>query len=453
MVNILKSDKIPDISGFTDLVILQQIDGPIDESKAIESIQRKGKKVISLKLYSDGRPTNPDEWNVFVKRQNNFVCELRSKLNQVSVKPRIHLFSHAPLTLALHLGFTLSGWLDVIPYQFEKDSGEWVSWRDKGETEPVFTVEGFPDRKETKQRPIILTISITHDVEPNVRKMEIYHKHLATIHLKTAKLGYKAISSAGQAISAAKQFRNILDRIVNIFLNITLIHLFYSGPAALAALFGQQVNPNIYPPMALYEFSCSGDTPYQKTVTLSLKERSSGIINETIPQAFINDPFQNTPLLSYYSEKLRNHPLSGKQVLSLLHFLRDLIPFVKAMKKLGLEPSKSHFFYKEYPYPQREAIKAWLIKQGAHVHPLSELNSKLETLSSKNKVQRSKILIIEDGGHIYPRILKKYPSLLSQIQGCVEQATRGIRNIKSALNSLEAKPDLPVLSVAGSKLK
>jgi len=453
MADGLKINKIPDISGVTDLVVLQQIDGPIDEGKAIKSIKREGQKVISRNLSSDNRPANPDEWNVFVKRQSNFVHELKSKLNQLGVKPRMHLFCHAPLTFALHLGFALSGWLNVIAYQFEKTSGEWVCWGNQEWMEPVFTTEGLPDKNETKQGPVVLMISMTHDVEPKVRKMEIYHEDLASIHLKTAKLGHEAISSAGQAISAAKQFRDTLDRISNIFPNATSIHLFYSGPVALAALFGQQINLNVHPSIALYEFSRSEDIPYRKTITLGLKEEILGMTTETISQAFIKDPFQNTPLLSYYSEKLKNHPLSGKQVLSLLHFLRDLIPFLEAMKKLGLDPSKSHFFFKEYPYPQRDAIAGWLKKQGAHVHPVKQLNSELEVLSSKNKVQLGEILIIEDGGHIYSRILRDYPSLLNQIQGCVEQTTRGIQNIKNALNSFKVQPDLPVLSVAGSKLK
>ena len=176
-------------------------------------------------------------------------------------------------------------------------------------------------------------------------------------------------------------------------------------------------------------------------------------LHEELADEFLKDPFQNAPLLSYYSQKIRGQPLAGKRILSLLHFLRDLIPFVEATNKLGLDPKTSYFYYKEYPYPQREAIAHWLREQGYNVNPVAELAVDLETLEHKDTTDIGEILIIEDGGHIYPRIMRNCPRILHQTLGCVEQTTRGIRNIESTLEELGITPDVPVLSVAGSRLK
>ena len=62
-------------------------------------------------------------------------------------------------------------------------------------------------------------------------------------------------------------------------------------------------------------------------------------------------------------------------------FSKKLIPFVIACKNLGLDLENSYFFYKDYPYPQREAIGKWLSKQGATVKPRSDIKQYLKQLT------------------------------------------------------------------------
>lgn len=176
---------------------------------------------------------------------------------------------------------------------------------------------------------------------------------------------------------------------------------------------------------------------------------------EEFPDRFLDDPFRHTPLLSYYSHAMSSQPFGGKRLLCLLHFLRDLVPFVEAMKRLGLDPRISHFYYKRYPYPQRDEIRTWLEKQGCQVQCVTDLDEDLNALEQEEAARVGDVLIIEDGGHIYPRLLNRYPKLLERTHGCVEQTTRGIRNVERALSELEQHrvSSIPVLSVAGSQLK
>ncbi len=174
-------------------------------------------------------------------------------------------------------------------------------------------------------------------------------------------------------------------------------------------------------------------------------------LSTKIPPAIIGEPFANTPLLRYYSrdpgfQKLQ--PFKNKRVFVILHFLRDLIPFVEGMKNLGLEMSNAYFFYKDYPYPQKEGIKTWLSEQGAIVEPRSKIPQYLEQLNVMQSASIGKILIIEDGGFIVPEIHKKFTNLIPHVIGAVEQTTRGIRN-DDAIGEIQ----FPVISVATSKLK
>jgi len=170
-----------------------------------------------------------------------------------------------------------------------------------------------------------------------------------------------------------------------------------------------------------------------------------------IPTDVVEDPFAHTPLLRYYSRDgkfKKSQPFRGKRVFIILHFLRDLIPFVEGMKNLGLEMGNAYFFYKDYPYPQKEGIKTWLLEQGAIVEPRSKIPQYLDQLNAMPSGSIGGILIIEDGGFIVPEIHRKFTNLIPHVIGSVEQTTRGIRN-DEAIREIQ----FPVISVATSKLK
>lgn len=173
--------------------------------------------------------------------------------------------------------------------------------------------------------------------------------------------------------------------------------------------------------------------------------------NEKLPAFFEKDVFKRTPLLQYYSKKqelTKAKPFAGKRALILLHFLRDLIPFMEAMFKLGLQPTKTTLFYKHYPYPQRKAVEEWLEKCGCQVMDVSVKDSYLDKLNKeKNKV--GELIIIEDGGLIVPVLHRKFAKLLKHITGCVEQTTRGIMNAED----LKKEINIPILSIPSSRLK
>ena len=155
-------------------------------------------------------------------------------------------------------------------------------------------------------------------------------------------------------------------------------------------------------------------------------------------------------LLGYLANKLSaefsDRPFKDINFLIVLHFLKDLIVFLEACEKLGLEPSKTHLFYKPYLYPHREEIASHLKAKGYHVYPLENLEKVLDTLNKQDV--NGKFIVIEDGGYIVPLLHKRFPKLLENTIGAVEQTTRGIRNDEQIGNL-----KIPVLNVAGSKIK
>lgn len=154
---------------------------------------------------------------------------------------------------------------------------------------------------------------------------------------------------------------------------------------------------------------------------------------------------QSMPILSYLSNKIKNKPFSGKTLLILLHFLRDLIPFIACCKKVGALPSNTIMFYKNYQYPNKEKIEHDLKKQGYKIYPLKELHTILKQLELKDIED---VIIIEDGGHIVPKLHKDFKNIAKVTLGAVEQTTKGIRNDVKIDEHL-----FPVISIPGSNLK
>lgn len=185
-----------------------------------------------------------------------------------------------------------------------------------------------------------------------------------------------------------------------------------------------------------------------KPITKSIPKMDS---STKIPDYIIKNPYAHTPLLRYYSRDnqfVKAQPFQNKRIFIILHFLRDLIPFIQGMRELGLEMSNSYFFYKDYPYPQKNSIEKWLSDQGAIVRPRSQLSQYLKQLNETPSKSIGEILIIEDGGFIVPEIHGNFKNLISHVIGAVEQTTRGIRNDEEI-----GEIQFPVISVATSELK
>lgn len=127
--------------------------------------------------------------------------------------------------------------------------------------------------------------------------------------------------------------------------------------------------------------------------------------DEEFARSFLADPYQYCPMLHYYGKKADSlwpgqpAPLRGKRLLVLLHYLRDLVPFVQSLRAFGLGDGMGHFFYKSYPYPQRSAIDRWLQGQGFQSLPVDKIDRVLETIAGEQTAEP--ILVLEDGGICY----------------------------------------------------
>ena len=166
------------------------------------------------------------------------------------------------------------------------------------------------------------------------------------------------------------------------------------------------------------------------------------------------------PLTSWFA---RPEDLFANRILVLvLHFLRDLIPFIHSLcESLGAKSENIYLFCKPYPYLDRQKI----------VHNLREMDCKVFTADSSEEVeprvrdmvrevlrnrQGREVLIIEDGGYVVPLIhsdafVNEFGKPSEYCIGAVEQTTKGITRDELILK--EKRLCIPVMNVARSEFK
>lgn len=178
-----------------------------------------------------------------------------------------------------------------------------------------------------------------------------------------------------------------------------------------------------------------------------LEEKKVNILPEKQLTLPLFQVAESMPLISYLSNVIKNNPFKDKTFIILLHFLKDLIPFIDACEKLGVSPSHTILFYKHYRYPNKKEIEDYLKNKGYDkIYALTEVDSVLRELSSK---QVKNIIVIEDGGYIVPKLHEKNLQNLAKVTlGAVEQTTRGVRNNEKIRELL-----FPIISIHGSNLK
>jgi S-adenosylhomocysteine hydrolase len=172
---------------------------------------------------------------------------------------------------------------------------------------------------------------------------------------------------------------------------------------------------------------------------------------QPLPDSAIQQPFNTCPILGYLSDNAAQ-PFVGVKAVIILHFLRDLLAFMESLRRMGMSPDAVHVLYKEYPYPQRDAIAVALRELGFNVEPLAKLGEVLASIE-RHLSNTDRFLLIEDGGYALPEVLAHHAALSRALVGSVEQTRRGVWNMQEYLKRAGTTLAVPVVSVAQSTIK
>lgn len=188
------------------------------------------------------------------------------------------------------------------------------------------------------------------------------------------------------------------------------------------------------------------------------------------PMDYGTPPIVKKPDLDLLERQIRSQVnkgntkiFDGYSIITVMHFLEDLIPFLDGLVALGAKKECMSLLVKPYPYSQKSEVHSYLYQnyQETRIEYLDEipppdglLKEFVESCRAKSPLK--KIIVIEDGGYLVPFLHRNYNKGENFCIGAVEQTTKGLRKDKE-LEELKKKTGeklhFPILNVAKSHFK
>jgi adenosylhomocysteinase len=447
-----------------NLALCLEVNKAISDLSIKKSLQFTGisdfqrENISPFDVPSPNLPETNEEWKRALEAQQSWFHQFMRRITDYRTEPKIHLFLNAPLPLCFALGIRLSNRYNCLAYQENQEKGIFEPMNVSSEelsssNEPYWTIKGLSHDpvSDFTCGPVVLGISITHDVSAQTRK-EIPNlgisEPIAEIYLNPkGGVGHEAIQPS-EHYKVLAEFRQLLDKIVYLWPNRTGVHLFYAGPASVAFLLGQRVNMNVHYPISFYNFRQKYyrvfDTPFSNSSknTEVFKPKTLPVIGLT---------------LSEY--KGAGKKISKEyEILMIMHLLSDFASMIFELENIGLNSEKTKIV--GIPYSTRAPVVEWLLKHSYDVvvsdcRNYSDIYSQVEKVLKEQlevcKKGDRKLLIIEDGGYAVPMLHSKFGEYSQYVVGAVEQTANGIWVDKELEE--KGKLKIPVMNVAESEYK
>ncbi|MFI5986966.1 hypothetical protein ACIBEA_39650 [Streptomyces sp. NPDC051555] len=154
------------------------------------------------------------------------------------------------------------------------------------------------------------------------------------------------------------------------------------------------------------------------------------------------------PLTSRLAERWPDKPLGAVGVLLTIHHMRDFLVLVDSLIALGVDPAHMTVIDKEYPYAHTHRVDAHLVQRyGIAVWRYRDLREGIADHIGRVTAAGKQSVIMDDGGYVWPVVLRDLPERAGHFVGLVEQTTSGIRKVEGL------HLPLPLFSVAESSMK
>jgi S-adenosylhomocysteine hydrolase len=168
------------------------------------------------------------------------------------------------------------------------------------------------------------------------------------------------------------------------------------------------------------------------------------------------------PILTAMAEPYSSDTLASYVVLVIVHFLKDLLPFIDHLNALGM--TQDHAFLVPVFYSCRRYVQQTLEREGWQVLAASdyerfEQTVRLALIKALGQAEQTgrKLLIVEDGGYAVPLISREFADRLHLVAGAVEQTANGCWRDRDAVAGYQTtyrrKIPFPIVTVGECQLK
>lgn len=255
-----ENHKRPEGEGIGWTVIIQERDLPIDTDEAVISLLTDFSEGEIIKLKCK---TQDDI-------QLNGKLDQETKIQEIinkSKNKRFAIFSLGFISLAIYLGYLLTSRTRIRYSQFNRDTQSWVWPNIINNPIPSMQLKGLLEKENTDIKEAIIKVSLSSKIKNmQIEEIGLDLKDSYEIYVQNPSEDW--LRSEQQILDLSQQFRKILNNIIAYMVNIQKVHLFYAGPTAGAIAIGRQINPNMNPPVQLYEFTFNKRPNYKKSILL-----------------------------------------------------------------------------------------------------------------------------------------------------------------------------------------
>jgi len=247
-------------------ILLHSVLTPVTEAEALAALPMDVRAAERDTLTLDTVTMTQEElcgadWQEYRRVERNwYLRHLAPKLRAAN-STTLAYFGAAPIPLAIHLGYLVSGWPRADAYLRHHGRKDW-NWMPEAEGSPptnMLRVEGMPKDEVRASGDVVVRISTSQRIRRE-DTAEIVSESLAEIDVFLESASVDAIATPEMLEATVAAFRGVLGDIHRCRPNATLIHLFAAVPVGLAFKLGTAINPTMTTPVVAYQF-CQGGSP------------------------------------------------------------------------------------------------------------------------------------------------------------------------------------------------
>lgn len=205
---------------------------------------------------------------------------LQEEIVEKQLKPMLQKFENyelvyfgaAPVPLAVHLGYLVEGWKQVIIYLKHHKEVENQKWyrnlKIKGSSDPEVSVNGTPKESYNTDDDMVISVQVSHKVKEDEINKSIKSKitKIVKIELEELKLDLDSVKKCSEIADKVEDvFKAIHDNLPKT--NTT--HLIGTIPVGLAFLIGKKIRTNTSCPIQTYQYDSTLEYPYTPVLTIN----------------------------------------------------------------------------------------------------------------------------------------------------------------------------------------
>jgi hypothetical protein len=179
---------------------------------------------------------------------------------------RLAVFPLAPVSACLALGYHLTNRPHVRLFQYHSDELTWA-WPRRSAPAPDVAVSGL-DREDRSCRTVALLFHLSAVVtDAAIAGLGLSLERRVDFRVPQPSTAW--LQHPEQVKWVGFEARWAFERAVQLFPQAEAWHVFYAGPAPVAVVVGQQVNPTMCPRVQLYEYRHKETPQYRARILLA----------------------------------------------------------------------------------------------------------------------------------------------------------------------------------------